>query len=227
MGQSAPLTSTGGYRQFLPDSRMTPGDVLDVTASDVCVSGYSGKVRDVPEAVKKQAYAEYGITSHQPKEYEVDHLISLELGGSNSLKNLWPESYETQPWNAHVKDKLENHLHKLICEGKIDIKTAQREIATDWIAAYKKYFPNDIPTGAGGSASMPSGPHSMPAGPHSMPQSGANGGSFGNPNGQVWVNLNSGVYWRPGTEYYGKTKSGKYMTEQEAIRAGYHIAKGE
>ena len=44
--------------------------------------------------------------------------------------------------------------------------------------------------------------------------------------GQVWVNLNSGVYWRPGTEYYGKTKRGKYMPEQEAIAAGYH-APGE
>ena len=38
--------------------------------------------------------------------------------------------------------------------------------------------------------------------------------------GQVWVNTKSGVYWQPGTQYYGKTKQGKYMTEQEAIRAG-------
>ena len=63
-----------------------------MTKSDICVPGYSKKVRNVPESVKKQAYAEYGITLHQPKEYEVDHLISLELGGSNSLKNLWPQS---------------------------------------------------------------------------------------------------------------------------------------
>ena len=96
----------------LPDCKITPGDVLAVTKTDVCTSGYSGKVRNVPQAVKDQAYKNYGITHHAKGEFEVDHLISLELGGSNSIKNLWPQSYQTQPWNAHVKDKLENELHR-------------------------------------------------------------------------------------------------------------------
>ena len=96
---------------ILPDARMTPGDVLDVTKDDVCTPGYAEKVRDVPAEVKRQVYQEYGITSHRPGDFEVDHLISLELGGSNSIRNLWPQSYKTKPWNAHVKDELENHLH--------------------------------------------------------------------------------------------------------------------
>jgi hypothetical protein len=80
--------------------------------------------------------------------YEIDHLISLELGGSNDPKNLWPESYYTIPFNAHVKDKLEDRMaanvrHELEYHGH-DAATAllqqyQREIATDWIAAYDKY----------------------------------------------------------------------------------------
>ena len=82
---------------------------------------------------------------HKPGDYEVDHLISLELGGSNSIKNLWPQSYLTQPWNAHVKDALENELHDEVCSGKVDLATAQHDIATDWIAAYKKYFHTDRP----------------------------------------------------------------------------------
>jgi hypothetical protein len=123
----------------LPDPQLTPGDTLDVTSSDICVSGYSAKVRDVPQSVKDQAYAEYGITSHAPGSYEVDHLISLELGGSNSIKNLWPEPY-TGDWNAHVKDKLENKLHDLICSGQLDLKSAQQQIATDWMSAYVKYI---------------------------------------------------------------------------------------
>ncbi len=125
---------------IMPNPHLTPGDALDVTAADICVRGYSKKVRNVPQSVKERAYAEYGITHRQKGEYEVDHLISLELGGSNSIRNLWPESYKTQPWNARTKDRLENYLHKRICSGQMDIKEAQREIATDWISAYRTYF---------------------------------------------------------------------------------------
>ena len=135
-------TETGtakDYRAFLPNSSLTPGDALDVTPDDICTPGYSKKVRDVPESVKRQVYESYRITSHQPREYEVDHLISLELGGSNSTRNLWPESYLPDPWNAHVKDRVENKLHSLVCSGQMDLKMAQHEIATDWIAAYRKY----------------------------------------------------------------------------------------
>ena len=132
-------TSTKSYAAYLPDPKLSPGDTLDVTANDICVSGYSSKVRNVPQSEKNQIYAEYGITSHAPGAYEIDHIISLELGGSNSAKNLFPQSY-TGDWNAHIKDKLENKLHSLVCDGTVDLKTAQKEISTDWIAAYKKYL---------------------------------------------------------------------------------------
>lgn len=52
--------------------------------------------------------------------------------------------------------------------------------------------------------------------------------SQGNPgSGMVWVNLESGVYHYEGSRYYGKTKSGKYMSEADAVKAGYHPAKNE
>ena len=68
--------------------------------------------------------------------YEVDHLVSLELGGSNDQKNLWPEPYDPRP-GAHEKDLAENHLHRAVCSGEMTLSEAQRAIASDWIAVYR------------------------------------------------------------------------------------------
>jgi hypothetical protein len=130
---------------ILPDPKLTPGDTFEVTAQDVCVSGYAKKVRAVPAWLKKQAYAEYGITEYNVGDYEVDHLIPLSLGGSNSIRNLWPQSTKTSPWNSFVKDALERKLHKLVCAGQLDLKTAQREIASDWIEATRNTFVRALP----------------------------------------------------------------------------------
>jgi len=42
--------------------------------------------------------------------------------------------------------------------------------------------------------------------------------------GMVWVNLDSKRYHKEGSAWYGKTKNGKYMSEEEAIKAGYEVA---
>jgi len=47
----------------------------------------------------------------------------------NSIRNLWPQSTKTLPWNSYVKDALERKLHRLLCAGQLDLKTTQREIA--------------------------------------------------------------------------------------------------
>lgn len=124
---------------YVPNPMRTPGSALDVTAADICVSGYARRVRDVPAAVKRQAYALYGIRAHEPGEYEIDHLISLSLGGSNSIRNLWPQSFRTHPWNAHVKDELENELHRRVCAGTIDLAKAQFVISHNWVIGYRTY----------------------------------------------------------------------------------------
>ena len=129
--------------QPLPDARLTPGAVRRVTTEEICAIGYTKRVRDVPGSVKRRVYLEYG-TLDRPHAHEVDHLIPLELGGSNSIRNLWPESYEIE-WNARVKDELENRLHVLVCDGTLPLHEAQRAIASDWIAANKNYFHTDHP----------------------------------------------------------------------------------
>ena len=132
--KSAGCQANGKY----PDPDCTPGDVIPgVTAADVCVSGYSSTVRNVPQAEKDEDYAEYDIFSHTNGEYEVDHFVSLELGGSNDISNLWPEPADPKP-GFHEKDKVENYLHSEVCNGTITLEEAQREIATDWYAVYQQ-----------------------------------------------------------------------------------------
>ena len=122
----------------LQDKQCTPGAVFpNATKAQICQQGYSKSVRNVPVAEKNQVYAEYGIAHHTSGEYEVDHLISLELGGSNDLANLWPEAASPTP-GFHEKDKVENYLHDQVCSGAISLREAQREIATNWLDAYKR-----------------------------------------------------------------------------------------
>ena len=122
----------------LQDSACTPGDILpNVTKQQVCTSGYATSVRNVPESEKNQVYAEYGITHHTTGEYEVDHLVSLELGGSNDISNLWPEAASPTP-GFHQKDMVENYLNSQVCSGAITLQQAQIEIATNWLAVYNQ-----------------------------------------------------------------------------------------
>lgn len=133
-------TKTSGcqVRGPLPDPACTPGAIIEsATPEQICQPGYARDVRDVPDAVKSQVYAEYGITSHRPGQYEVDHLISLELGGSNDIANLWPEAAEPRP-GFHEKDKVENYLHAQVCAGAISLAAAQEQIASNWLDVYNR-----------------------------------------------------------------------------------------
>jgi hypothetical protein len=115
------------------DPKLTPGAVfVSVTAAQVCVPGYSSSVRDVSEAEKRAVYAEYH-EADVPGADEVDHLISLELGGSNVIQNLWPEPY-AGTYGAHAKDKVEDYLHDQVCSGRMTLAAAQVAISTRWWA---------------------------------------------------------------------------------------------
>jgi hypothetical protein len=120
-----------------PNHRLTPGAYFAVGKATICRVGYSASVRNVPASEKDAVYARYG-TRRVAYAYEVDHLVSLELGGSNAITNLWPEHYYL-PWGARTKDRLENRLHALVCSGSLSLASAQRQEAANWIAAYKRY----------------------------------------------------------------------------------------
>jgi hypothetical protein len=146
-GQAIAKTSLCLSVNGLPDADCTPGAIdtnitQDNIQSTICVSGYTTTVRPPTKytnALKTQQIKDYGYTDTNLSNYEEDHLISLELGGSpQDPKNLWPEPYNILN-GARVKDRLENLLHVMVCNGSITLTEAQQEIATDWYLYYNSY----------------------------------------------------------------------------------------
>jgi hypothetical protein len=130
--------------QSLPDERLTPGATANISVADLC-SGAAPARTIVPMPVRQQVLQQYRMEHVPPSEYELDYLITPELGGIGDPRNLWPERYDSGPWNAHIKDDLERLLSRLVCDGSIDLAVAQREIAANWIDAYKKHFGTNRP----------------------------------------------------------------------------------
>ena len=140
---SLAFIASSAMADIVPNAKLTPGVARVVDKNTLCTTS-TKLVRNVPSSVKKQAYTNYGLTGNHTGYCsgaggcEVDHLISLELGGSNDIKNLWPEPFFGK-CNAHQKDALENKLHAMICSGSILMPAAQKQISTNWILAYGKY----------------------------------------------------------------------------------------
>ena len=126
----------------LPDRRCSPGAYYSkLTRPVICAATFrTSSVRNVPDSEKNQVEIEYGLA---PRPYgstlEIDHIVSLELGGSNGIANLFPERAAAHP-GFHVKDVLENKLHTLVCGGQMALRTAQRQIAANWEGLYKEVF---------------------------------------------------------------------------------------
>lgn len=137
------LTGACHYRDSgqLPDLRCTPGSIDPAVTqanlqSTICRSGYTRTVRPPESETSRfkfdEAYPAYGVPA--ATKTELDHLVSLELGGSNDAANLWPE----EPPTPNPKDTVENRLHAAVCSGQVTLAAAQRAIATDWTTAEAK-----------------------------------------------------------------------------------------
>jgi len=122
----------------LPDPRCTPGAVdPNVTQANlrmtICHPGYTKTVRPSASVTSRfkyeVAYPAYG--EPHSKKTELDHLVSLELGGANDAANLWPE----YPPTPNPKDTVENALHAAICDGRVKLTAAQNAIARNWETA--------------------------------------------------------------------------------------------
>jgi hypothetical protein len=139
----APRTKTSGcVRAPKPDRRCSPGGYYSgLTKAVICSPSFrTSTIRNVPQSEKFAVEREYGMAAaYYGYTIEIDHIVSLELGGSNNIANLFPEPGSGAA-NYHVKDKLENKLHDLVCSGAMTLRTAQRGIASNWEKLYKHVF---------------------------------------------------------------------------------------
>jgi hypothetical protein len=145
LGATHSLRAVPIERGAVPDPALTPGATRRVAIGDVCSMVHEQVVAEVSSSLQQEVFREYGIFNARPSDYEIDYLIAPGLGGTDDIHNLWPQPYGSRTWNANVKDALEERLHQMVCARELDLSTAQRDIATDWIAAYKKYFHTDRP----------------------------------------------------------------------------------
>ncbi|WP_263417914.1 anti-sigma factor family protein [Terriglobus albidus] len=129
----------------VPNPQLTPGAVRVMALGEVCGEKDDDFDPAVPATTQQVVFAEYHVPQQQRgKEFQVDYLISPQLGGTAEIRNLWPQPYSTM-WNAHAKDMLERRLHGMVCSGSMTLEQAQHELAGDWIESYKQEFKTQAP----------------------------------------------------------------------------------
>ncbi len=137
----ASLVRRSGDAALYPPAE-TPGEVDQTITQEnieqtICVSGYTKHVRppvELTNRIKRERMMRYTL-SGTLSEYELDHIIPLELGGCpNCPTNLWMEPLQ----DAHEKDRVENYLHRQVCDGKMQLIDAQQLITRDWYAVFKQ-----------------------------------------------------------------------------------------
>jgi hypothetical protein len=111
---------------MLPNPKLTPGKVA---RRDKDRQG-------VTEEMERHLFDRYHIPWRRRPEFKVDHLIPTELGGADTIDNLWPQSLSTKPYNARRKELLTQRLLDRITIGQITLAQAQKEISEDWISCF-------------------------------------------------------------------------------------------
>ena len=143
-GPAPPSGSSAATLGALPDPRLTPGRTSSASLADLCAED-EPTAPAVDRQTALRVFRDHGIEDPGPMEYELDHLVPPELGGVTAPENLWPQAYDGSNWNANAKDALEDRLRHMACSGQIPLRSAQADIARDWVAAYKKHFRADEP----------------------------------------------------------------------------------
>ena len=114
------------YDGFLPNPKLTPGRVAIGEKDRTGVS----------VAMEQKVLARYGLPWERRQEFKIDHLIPSQLGGADTIDNLWPQRLKARPYSAFRKELLTEVLLQRIRAGKMTLEQAQDEIRRDWIDAF-------------------------------------------------------------------------------------------
>jgi hypothetical protein len=112
--------------ELLPNPKLTPGRVAK----------HDKDRRDITEAMEKKVFARYHLPWERRGEFKIDHLIPRELGGADSIDNLWPQSVRIKPYAADRKEVLTEVLIQKVRSGRMALAEAQEAIRRDWIDAF-------------------------------------------------------------------------------------------
>jgi hypothetical protein len=102
------FSAFAGDLPIQPDPRLMPGAVLATDTITLCQPGYSKGARHTSGKLKAAIYRTY-MPNKSESQFEVDHLIPLERGGSDIAANVRSQSYDTMPWSAHRRRRRPVH----------------------------------------------------------------------------------------------------------------------
>jgi hypothetical protein len=111
---------------LLPKPKLTPGRVAK---SDKERAGVS-------LAMEQKVFARYRLPWASRAAFKIDHLIPVELGGADTIDNLWPQSRRARPYGADRKELLAEVLRLKVARGQMTLEEAQELIRNDWIDAF-------------------------------------------------------------------------------------------
>lgn len=127
----------------LPVRTCTPGSVRDdITVATLCAQGWSTDTirppRTETDALKTFVMRAYAIPTAQRATTELDHLVPLELGGSDDVTNFWAEPSDLPGHTfRNLKDGVEGRLRLAVCAHRVTLAAAQWAIAVNWQTAEK------------------------------------------------------------------------------------------
>jgi hypothetical protein len=113
-----------------PNADLTPGSFCTTSDPDFLELRYAEQIpickRNVSTQRKRNIMQNYGYPMADRDHYEMDHCIPLNMGGSNSDLNLWPEPIDDD--NANPKNKLEGAIYKGLSSGTMTYEYALEEM---------------------------------------------------------------------------------------------------